>query len=110
MRIRMRDKNKNVILAAGSGGALAVSVTWAILSEGCLTGKRATSRDAISPVADCAHSPRGSREIINANRFVAASLGRSFNRAASPHGSTPDRARTESMVSTIPFSSSPTGA
>lgn len=105
-----RDRKKSVIFVAGFGEGLGVSVTWVTLSDDCLAGKRATSREAISPVADCAHRPRGSREIIDANRFAAVSRGSSFNRAASPHGSTPHRARAESMVRTIPLSSSPIGA
>ena len=85
----IRAKKKNFIFAAGAGGASALGVTVVARSEACLTGKRATNRDAISPAADCAQCPPVTPEIINATRFTAASLGSSFNRAASPHGSTP---------------------
>src|SRR5487761_200647 len=102
--------NKQKIAIWANAGCLPCAVSRRCDTEARFTGKRAIKRAAIFPTADWAHRPFGSPEIMDVKFFVAVSLGSSLRRAASSQGSTPDRASAESVVRTMPFSSSPIGA
>src|SRR5471032_652069 len=62
-------------------------------------GRQATKRAAIPAVSEAFQSPSGSRAIVAARAWTAASTDRFDSRAASPQGSKPSLARADSTVS-----------
>jgi hypothetical protein len=73
-------------------------------------GRSATNRLAIIVASGSDHRLVGMFAIVRARLSIAADFGNPANLRASRHGSSPAKAKTDTGVSAIPFSSVPTDA